>query len=65
MCISIILRGPSTRYAAWASECREGHFRVAVNLNMKARLNAKAFDMKISFVCISMKTNSHNKNLCT
>ena len=29
-----------------------GHFRVAVNLIMKARLSAKAFHMNISFVCI-------------
>ena len=29
-----------------------GHFRVDVNLITKARLSAKAFDMKISFVCI-------------
>ena len=29
-----------------------GHFRVVVNLIMKARLSAKVFDMKISFVCI-------------
>ena len=29
-----------------------GHFRVDVNLIMKARLSAKAFHMKISFVCI-------------
>ena len=29
-----------------------GHFRVAVDLIMKARLSAKAFQMKISFVCI-------------
>ena len=29
-----------------------GHFRVAVNFIMKARLSVKAFHMKISFVCI-------------
>ena len=29
-----------------------GHFRVAVNFIMKARLSAKAFHMKISFVYI-------------
>ena len=29
-----------------------GHFRVAMNLIMKARLSATAFHMKISFVCI-------------
>ena len=31
--------------------CGIGHFRVAVNV-MKARQSAKAFHMKISFVCI-------------
>ena len=29
-----------------------GHFRVAVNLLIKARLSAKAFHLKIGFVCI-------------
>ena len=29
-----------------------GHFQVAVDLIMKARLSAKAFHVKISFVCI-------------
>ena len=29
-----------------------GHFRVAVNLIMKARLSAKTFHTEISFVCI-------------
>ena len=28
----------------------------------KPALSAKAFHMKISFVCIRMKTNFHNKN---
>ena len=43
--------------------CRlTGHFQIAVNLIMKARLSAKAFHMKISFVCIWMKTSFHNKN---
>ena len=40
----------------------KGHFRVAVNLIMKARLSAKAFHMKIIFVCVWMKTNFHNKS---
>ena len=34
-----------------------------MNLIMKARLSAKLFHMKISCVCISMKTNVHNKNV--
>ena len=33
-----------------------------MNLIVKARLSAKAFHIKISFVSISMKTNFHNKN---
>ena len=44
-----------------ATQVRKGHFRVAVDLTMKARLS-KTFHMKISFVCIWMKTNIHNKN---
>ena len=36
-----------------------GHFRVAETLIMKARLSAKALQMKISFVCMWMKTNFH------
>ena len=42
---------------------REGHFRVAMDLIMKGKLSAKAFHMKISFVCICMKTNFHDKTL--
>ena len=39
-----------------------GHFRVAVNLIMIARLQCKAFHTKISFVCIWMKTNFQMKS---
>ena len=39
------------RITNWLKESI-GLFRVAVNLIMKARLSAKAFHMKISFVCI-------------
>ena len=41
-----------------------GHFRVAVNLIMKARLSA-VFIMKISFHSYANKTNFHMKSLCT
>ena len=33
-----------------------------MNLILKASLSAKAFHMKIRFVCLCMKTNFHNKN---
>ena len=40
-----------------------GHFRVAVNLIMKARLSAKF--MKIGFHSYANKTNFHMKSFCT
>ena len=39
-----------------------GHFRVALNLIMKARLSAKFFIAKISFQSYANKTNFHMKS---
>ena len=38
-----------------------GHFRVALNLTVKARLSAKLFNVKISFHSNANKTNFHVK----
>ena len=42
-----------------------GHFRVDVNLIIKARLSAKFFVIKIGFHSYANKTNFHMKNFCT
>ena len=43
-----------------------GHFRVALNLITKAKLSAKFFMRKlVLFAYELMKTDFHNKKLCT
>ena len=46
------LENLSSSYLHYFAIIPVGHFRVAVNLIMKATLRAKAFHMKISLVCI-------------